>query len=167
MSPTSTANPMMPTSSPCDLCPSHDPPTAPPSPVVTLVATPVGSPVPTPPATPPETPPSSLSPPAGHPMLTRGKAGIFKPRHIVDLSYVGTSDLHQALFSSKEPKGFKSQSKDPKWYAAMRDEMKALHLNSTWELIPRPSHANIVGSKWVFRTKFMLMVPLINTKRVL
>lgn len=36
----------------------------------------------------------------------------------------------------------------------MCDEMKTLHLNSTWELIPRPSRANIVGSKWVFHTKF-------------
>lgn len=106
MSPTSTVDPMMPTSSPCDVCPSHDPPTSPPSPVVTPVATPAGSPVLTPPATSPETPPSSPSPPAGYPMLTHAKADIFKPRHVADLSYVGTSALHQALFSSKEPKGF-------------------------------------------------------------
>ena len=33
--------------------------------------------------------------------------------------------------------------------------MKALQINHTWDLVPRPSNANIGDSKWVFRTKFL------------
>lgn len=89
---------------------------------------------------------------SGHPMTTRSKAGIFKPRHFADLTHVAKP----ALFAAKEPKGFKTAAKDPKWYAAMCDEMKALRLNATWDLVPRPANSNIVGSKWVFRTKFLV-----------
>ena len=32
--------------------------------------------------------------------------------------------------------------------------MKALHQNKTWSLVPIKFDMNIVGSKWVFKTKF-------------
>ena len=35
----------------------------------------------------------------------------------------------------------------------MLDELNALHQNQTWTLVPRESHMNIVGSKWVFKSK--------------
>lgn len=41
----------------------------------------------------------------------------------------------------------------PRWEAAMEDGMRALHHNNTWNLIPRNDKMNIVGCKWVFRTK--------------
>ncbi|XP_071704571.1 uncharacterized mitochondrial protein AtMg00820-like [Rutidosis leptorrhynchoides] len=88
-------------------------------------------------------------------MRTRSKDGIFKPRHFADLSHLKSSSLHKALFASHEPKGFKSTAKDPKWFDAMCEEMKALQQNQTWDLVPRPVNFNIVGSKWIFRTKFL------------
>jgi hypothetical protein len=39
------------------------------------------------------------------------------------------------------------------WRTAMHDEIEALHHNRTWSLVPQPPGANVVGSKWVFRTK--------------
>src|SRR3954466_3666217 len=56
----------------------------------------------------------------------------------------------------REPKGFKTAAKHPQWVAAMNEEFKALHLNHTWDLVPRPAHKNIVGSKWVFHIKYLV-----------
>ncbi|RVW77775.1 Retrovirus-related Pol polyprotein from transposon RE2 [Vitis vinifera] len=43
--------------------------------------------------------------------------------------------------------------KIPHWLKAMQEEIKALIQNRTWDLVPRPPTTNIVGSKWVFKTK--------------
>nr|GFA80957.1 retrovirus-related Pol polyprotein from transposon TNT 1-94 [Tanacetum cinerariifolium] len=74
--------------------------------------------------------------------------------HAFDLLLILLTALHQALFAAKEPKGFKSAAKHPKWFIAMCDEMTDLCQNATWDLVPRPKHSNIVGSKWVFHIKF-------------
>ncbi|XP_042973050.1 uncharacterized mitochondrial protein AtMg00810-like [Carya illinoinensis] len=55
----------------------------------------------------------------------------------------------------REPKGFKTTAKHPRWIAAMDEELQALHHNHTWDLVPRPANTNIVGSKWVFRIKYL------------
>ncbi|WKA06278.1 hypothetical protein VitviT2T_024184 [Vitis vinifera] len=81
-------------------------------------------------------------------MLTRAKASIFKTHHPANLSVLSSS--------STEPKGFKSAAKNPAWLASMDEEVQALQHNRTWVLVPRPAHTNIVGSKWVFRTKYLL-----------
>ena len=88
-------------------------------------------------------------------MLTRAKAGIFKTRQLANLSVLSSSRLLSALLASPEPKGFKSASKNPAWLAAMDKEVQALQHNLTWVLVPRPAHTNIVGSKWVFQTKYL------------
>lgn len=84
-------------------------------------------------------------------MFTRAKAGVFKPKYPVNLA---TNALLTALSVTPEPRGFKSAMKFPHWLAAMQEEIDALHSNTTWDLVPPPSGVNIVGSKWVFRTKY-------------
>lgn len=93
-------------------------------------------------------------------MITRSKAGIFKPKHHADLAYLGMSGLHQVLLTTTIPKGFKSTSKHAHLLMDMDEEMRALQ----WELVPRPSHANVVGSKWIFAQNLNLMAPLIVTR---
>ena len=40
------------------------------------------------------------------------------------------------------------------WGESMRDEMKSIVENHTWDLVPAPSHeANVIQGRWVFRTK--------------
>lgn len=36
---------------------------------------------------------------------------------------------------------------------AMTKELHSLNKNKTWELIPKPRSAKIVGSKWIFKNK--------------
>ncbi|RVW62371.1 Retrovirus-related Pol polyprotein from transposon RE1 [Vitis vinifera] len=40
-------------------------------------------------------------------------------------------------------------------FAAMDEEVQALQTNRTWILVSCPTNTNIVGSKWVFRTKYL------------
>ena len=35
----------------------------------------------------------------------------------------------------------------------MKDEFDALIANKTWDLMPRPPHANVIQSLWIFRLK--------------
>lgn len=98
--------------------------------------------------------PSQPIVPLTHPMITRGKARIVKPKNFVDFSSLGTTGLVHALFTSTIPKGFKSTSKHPHWLMAMDEEMSALRDNGKWDLVPRPAHSNVFGSKSIFRTMF-------------
>ncbi|CAN1253863.1 Retrovirus-related Pol polyprotein from transposon TNT 1-94 [Linum perenne] len=52
------------------------------------------------------------------------------------------------------PSTFKQASGQPEWEEAMAVELQALHDNSTWDLVLRPSHAPVIGSKWVYTAKF-------------
>lgn len=74
-------------------------------------------------------------------MLTRGKA---REHH-----------CHVVLESTDptEPKSIQSALQNPHWLQAMRDELTALDQNHTWDLIPHHPGMNIVGSRWVFKTK--------------
>lgn len=43
---------------------------------------------------------------------------------------------------------------DPKWKAAMNDEMQALQKNETWELVECPLGKKPVMCRWIFTVKY-------------
>ncbi|XP_074297950.1 uncharacterized protein LOC141628752 [Silene latifolia] len=47
-------------------------------------------------------------------------------------------------------------SKHQEWKNAMKEELKMLEKNHTWDLTERPKHKDVVGVKWVYRTKLNL-----------
>ncbi|KAJ9563084.1 hypothetical protein OSB04_008244 [Centaurea solstitialis] len=83
---------------------------------------------------------------SGHPMTTRSRTGSLKPKQIFNL--LVTSDI------SPIPRSTAQAMCDPHWRAAMDAEMAAILSNYTWDLVPKPSDANIVGNRWLFRHKF-------------
>ncbi|KAI3510913.1 hypothetical protein L1887_18051 [Cichorium endivia] len=103
-------------------------------------------------APPPPVSPSQTAP--SHPMVTRAKAGIFKPKHRANLSHVSQNRLYAALFAQSDPTTFDSAAVHSHWQDAVDADLSALRLNLTWTLVPRPVDRNVVGCKWVFRTKY-------------
>ena len=77
------------------------------------------------------------SQPNTHQMITRSKAGIFKPK------------VYTTVLEHKEPDTVHEALHDPNWFAAMKNEFDALTRNNTGSLVPRTSDQNIVGNKWV------------------
>lgn len=80
-----------------------------------------------------------------HPMKTRSKSGIYKPRiHTTELTSppddVKPSSPTQALLS-------------PTWKKAMDEEFQTLMKNETWSLVPPPPNQKLVGNKWIFKLK--------------
>ncbi|KAK0590890.1 hypothetical protein LWI29_032870 [Acer saccharum] len=70
-----------------------------------------------------------------HPMITRSKNGIFRPKLFISSCYLAESD----------PTTAKIALQDPKWVQAMQDEFKALQANKTWSLVPCTADMNVVG----------------------
>ena len=75
-----------------------------------------------------------------HPMQARSNYGITKPN--TKLYYKTILD-----YTYKEPPSFRIASKNPKWCEAMDAKFQALKKQNTWNLVPAPPHANLVGCK--------------------
>jgi hypothetical protein len=58
-----------------------------------------------------------------------------------------------SLSSLVVPKSYREALSHPGWRKAMEEEMHALELNHTWDLIPKPVGTSIVGCRWVFTVK--------------
>ncbi|KAE8730595.1 hypothetical protein F3Y22_tig00002919pilonHSYRG00225 [Hibiscus syriacus] len=76
-----------------------------------------------------------------HPMCTRSKAGVFKPK-------VFLSNLDEAI-----PETVFEAFQYKKWSAAVHDEFNALQQNGTWTLVQLPEGRSAVGCKWLFKIK--------------
>ena len=79
-----------------------------------------------------------------HPMVTRAKVGISKPKI---LHIVVTNDSFQSST-------YKQAMNHPQWLHAMQSEYHALVLNNTGTLTSLLDGANLVGFKWIFKLKY-------------
>ncbi|RVW92402.1 Retrovirus-related Pol polyprotein from transposon RE1 [Vitis vinifera] len=91
--------------------------------------------------------PPDLSP-SPHVIVTHSKHNIHKPIQKLNL----TAQLQQPTL---EPTTVTQALKDPKWRQAMSAEFDALLRNGTWDLVPSHPTQNLVGCKWIFRTKYL------------
>lgn len=67
------------------------------------------------------------------------------------------SDIYEtctfALFGA-DPASFKEASTKMEWRCAMEEELMAIRKNGTWDLVDLPDGKNVIGLKWVFKTKY-------------
>jgi hypothetical protein len=80
-------------------------------------------------------------------MVTRSKQGIVKPNPKYALTTSTSANI------PREPQNIKIALAHPGWRAAMEEELAALYQNETWKLVPRTPKMNVIGSKWVFKSK--------------
>ena len=52
-----------------------------------------------------------------------------------------------------EPTTVNEALSDDGWILAMQEELNQFQRNDVWDLVPKPSQKNIIGTKWVFRNK--------------
>ena len=64
------------------------------------------------------------------------------------------ADIYQSCnVAVLEPAEFEEAKNDPKCINAMKEELRMIEKNQTWELVDMSKHKKPIGVKWVYRTK--------------
>jgi len=50
------------------------------------------------------------------------------------------------------------------WIVAMQEELNQFQRNDVWDLVAKPEHKNIIGTKWVFRNKLNELGEVVRNK---
>eukprot|EP00253_Pinus_taeda_P008164 PITA_08164 len=79
----------------------------------------------------------------------RGK----KFRNLSDIYDEGMNSLFALYCNVDDPIHFEYAIKDKKWIEAMDEEMNAIERNKTWDLVELPKGKEVIGVKWVYKTK--------------
>ncbi|OMO69325.1 Integrase, catalytic core [Corchorus capsularis] len=66
-----------------------------------------------------------------------------------------------------EPDTYKEAISVSGWFEAMQEEIGMIEKNQTWILVDTPSHKNVIGVRWVYRTKLNANVARHDTIRLL
>ncbi|XP_058186828.1 uncharacterized mitochondrial protein AtMg00820-like [Rhododendron vialii] len=57
-------------------------------------------------------------------------------------------------FFTCEPHNFEEAAKEEIWLKAMNEEITTIEKNHTWELVDLPKRTDVIGVKWVYKTKY-------------
>jgi len=68
-------------------------------------------------------------------------------------SYFRPEESMIGLLLVIEPTTVDEALSDDGWILAMQEELNQFQRNDVWDLVPKPLHKNIIGTKWVFRNK--------------
>eukprot|EP00253_Pinus_taeda_P030370 PITA_30370 len=79
----------------------------------------------------------------------RGK----KFRNLSDIYDEGMNSLFALFCHVDDPIHFEDAIKDKKWIEVMDEEMNAIERNKTWDLVELPKGKEVIGVKWVYKTK--------------
>ena len=125
------------------------PPLSPPTSVPCQVPIPESSLLPQNPTPVPNTTSLTSIPTNTHPMTTRSKNGISKPK-----AFTAVQALTAKIdYTELEPPNFRVAMQYTNWSKAMDEEFEALQRQGTWILVPSHPCQNVVGCKWVYKLK--------------
>ncbi|XP_047259307.1 uncharacterized mitochondrial protein AtMg00820-like [Capsicum annuum] len=75
------------------------------------------------------------------------------------LSYSKLKPAYQSYLSKFStltgPQNFKQAVKDERWVEAMKLEIQSLEANNTWTIVDLPKGKNTIGSKWIYKIKYL------------
>ncbi|GKC91861.1 retrovirus-related pol polyprotein from transposon TNT 1-94 [Tanacetum coccineum] len=66
----------------------------------------------------------------------------------------GEDEAQLVLFSG-DPSSVREAMRLKEWREAMELELQSIERNQTWVLVNRPEGKNIIGLKWIFKTKYL------------
>ena len=72
--------------------------------------------------------------------------------------------LMTKVLATDDPTSYAQAQGKPQWEQAMTVEYESLMKNKTWSLVPLPVGKNLVGCKWVYKTKFIAKGQIENIK---
>lgn len=90
----------------------------------------------------------------------RSKRTLKTPEHLNDYVLYNVKEAIQnekILPDEPDPVNLKEamqSSYAEKWQEAIDEEINNLKKNQTWELVPKPPNARVIGSRWLFRRKY-------------
>ena len=87
------------------------------------------------------------------PQVERTHSMVLRPRSSKTANLSALSASRSTSLPQQEPVSFKAADKYLIWHKAMQEELRALHSNNTWSLVPFAPSMNVVGSRWVYKIK--------------
>ena len=78
---------------------------------------------------------------------------VLQPRPPKDANFSVATSSRVATLPQQEPLSFKDANRYLVWHNAMQEEIRALHSNHTWSLVPSHPSMNVIGSRWVYKIK--------------
>jgi hypothetical protein len=58
------------------------------------------------------------------------------------------------VMKMNEPYDYAKESRNKEWNEAMEAKLNALVRNDTWDLVSLPKGKDVIGIKWVYKTKY-------------
>eukprot|EP00253_Pinus_taeda_P035760 PITA_35760 len=96
--------------------------------------------------------PQSVNSSASSSICTPNERGK-KFRNLSDIYDEGMNSLFALYCHVDDPIHFEEAIKDKKWIEAMDEEINAIERNKTWDLVELSKGKEVIGVKWVYKTK--------------